>query len=272
MNARTSPSMPASSGPSSPRSTHSMISRVAIGARRAMAAASVRASASVSPSVARRLTSPSARASGAVICVPRMSSSSALVRPISRGSRRVPPKPGMMPKIRLRLPDPRRLLHHTKVAGHRDLAAAARRVSLDRRDHGLGKPLDPPEQCLAPPQEGLQILYPAPERAREVRPTAEDAVAGSREDHGSHAVIPGELVDRRVELEDQLGRDRVRRRAVQRHHRVPVAAFQDQGLEGHGFVSSSQAATRTPSAPDARSSAIAAGESPSTSRSTSSVC
>src|SRR2546425_322242 len=86
-------------GASSPSSTTSRISRVAIGGRLLICRASARASFSVSPSLLSRFTSPRVRHSAAGICVPRIMNSSALVRPMSRGMRWVPPKPGMMPRF-----------------------------------------------------------------------------------------------------------------------------------------------------------------------------
>ncbi len=90
-NARTSISLALSMGASSPSSTASMIRRVAIGGRLAICRATALASASVSPSLHRRFTSPRARHSGAGICVPRIRNSSAFVRPMRRGNRWVPP-------------------------------------------------------------------------------------------------------------------------------------------------------------------------------------
>src|SRR5437899_1954565 len=98
-NARTSTSVALSIGASSPSSTASMMSRVAIGGRFAIARASAFASLSVSPSFVSRLARPSARHSGAGTCVPRIRNSSALVRPIRRGIRCEPPKPGVMPRF-----------------------------------------------------------------------------------------------------------------------------------------------------------------------------
>src|SRR5712691_2063672 len=86
-------------GASSPSSTASRINRVAMGGRWQICRASARASFSVSPSLHRRFTSPRARHSAAGICVPRIMNSSALVRPMRRGMRWVPPKPGMMPRF-----------------------------------------------------------------------------------------------------------------------------------------------------------------------------
>src|SRR5207244_119309 len=81
-------------GASSPSSTASMMSLVAIGGRLAIIRASAFASFKVSPSFVSLLARPSARHSGAGTCVPRMRNSSALVRPMRRGIRCEPPKPG----------------------------------------------------------------------------------------------------------------------------------------------------------------------------------
>src|SRR2546429_844453 len=98
-NARTSMSIALSIGASSPSSTASMMSRVAIGGRLAIMRASALASFSVSPSFVSRLARPSARHSGAGTCVPRIRNSRALVRPMRRGIRCEPPKPGVMPRF-----------------------------------------------------------------------------------------------------------------------------------------------------------------------------
>src|SRR5262245_21499949 len=98
-NARTSMSIALSIGASSPSSTASMMSRVAIGGRLAMRRASALASLSVSPSFVSLLARPSATHSCAGICVPRIRNSSAFVRPISRGIRCEPPKPGVIPRF-----------------------------------------------------------------------------------------------------------------------------------------------------------------------------
>src|SRR5881296_52485 len=98
-NARTSMSIALSIGASSPSSTASMMSLVAIGGRLAIIRASAFASFKVSPSFVSLLARPSARHSGAGTCVPRMRNSSALVRPMRRGIRCEPPKPGVMPRF-----------------------------------------------------------------------------------------------------------------------------------------------------------------------------
>src|SRR5688500_2451003 len=78
-------------GASSPSSTALMMAAVASGARLPSWRASALASFSVSPSFDSRFTRPSARHSGAGTWVPSSRNSSAFVRPISRGSRCVPP-------------------------------------------------------------------------------------------------------------------------------------------------------------------------------------
>src|SRR5215468_8778164 len=98
-NARTSMSIALSIGASSPSSTASMMSRVAIGGRLAIRRASALASLSVSPSFVSLLARPSATHSCAGTCVPRIRNSSAFVRPIRRGIRCEPPNPGVMPRF-----------------------------------------------------------------------------------------------------------------------------------------------------------------------------
>jgi hypothetical protein len=130
------------------------------------------------------------------------------------------------------------------VTRHGDLAAAARRVSLDRRDHRLRESLDAPEERLPAPDEGVQLVGTAAEGAGQVRAPAEDAVAGAREDDRLDRVVPHELVHGAFELEDELGGDRVGGRAVERDHCVPVSALEDQGLVGHRVVRSSDGGRR----------------------------
>jgi hypothetical protein len=74
-------------------------------------------------------------ASAASIIAPLMHSSSARARPTRRSSRCVPPKPGMTPSLTSGWPKLRRLAGVDEVAGQRDLAAAAEREAVDRRDH-----------------------------------------------------------------------------------------------------------------------------------------
>src|SRR4029077_6767245 len=97
--ARTSMSMALSIGASSPSSTASMMRRVAIGGRLAIWRARALASLSVSPSFVSLLARPSARHSGAGTWVPRIRNSRALVRPMRRGIRCEPPKPGVIPRF-----------------------------------------------------------------------------------------------------------------------------------------------------------------------------
>ena len=68
-----------------------------------------------------------------------------------------------------------------------------------------------------------------------------------------------ELVHGRLQLGDQLGRDRVRRGPVERDDRVPVARGRGAGSRRPSRASSSGRAG-APRAPEARSSAMAAGE------------
>ena len=124
-------------GASSPSSTASMMSRVAMGGRLAICRASAFASSRVWPSFDIRFTRPSARHSAAGICVPRIMNSSAFVRPMRRGIRWRAAEPRDDAEVRLRLAHPRAVLEEAEVTGHRDLAAAPERVPVHRGDDGL---------------------------------------------------------------------------------------------------------------------------------------
>src|SRR6266849_1974424 len=127
-NARISMSIALSIGASRPSSTASMMSRVAIGGRFAISRARALASLSVSPSFVSRLARPSARHSWAGTWVPRIKSSGALVRPMRRGSRCEPPKPGVMPRL--------------------DSVCPIRAVSFTRRKwHAIAISQPPPSAC-----------------------------------------------------------------------------------------------------------------------------
>src|SRR5213593_660844 len=127
-NARISMSIALSIGASRPSSTASMMSRVAIGGRFAISRARALASLRVSPSFVSRLARPSARHSGAGTCVPRIRYSRALVRPMRRGSRCEPPKPGVMPRF--------------------DSVCPIRAVSFTRRKwHAIAISQPPPSAC-----------------------------------------------------------------------------------------------------------------------------
>ena len=65
--------------------------------------------------------------------------SSALASPTSRGSRWVPPKPGMIPRLISGWPKRGRLGGDPEVAGHRQLAAAAEGDRVDRGDRDGGR-------------------------------------------------------------------------------------------------------------------------------------
>ena len=73
-------------------------------------------------------------ASSAPIGSPIRFISSALFSPTSRGRRCVPPKPGMIPSLISGWPKSAELRGEAHVAGHRELAAAAEREAVDRRD------------------------------------------------------------------------------------------------------------------------------------------
>src|SRR5262249_46661832 len=111
------------------------------------------------------------------------------------------------------------------MTGHGNLAPATRRMPLDRGNHGLRQALDTAEQRLSAADERLELLRAAAERAGQIRATTEDALPRPGQDDGPNGVISGEIVYRRFQLLDQLGGDRVRRRSVQRHHGMTVAAL-----------------------------------------------
>ena len=92
-----------------------------------------------------RLTSPASNASTAEIGSPSRFISSAFAGPTSRGSRWVPPKPGMIPRLISGWPKEAESAGDPEVARHRDLAAAAEGEPVDRGDrhHRRALPLAP---------------------------------------------------------------------------------------------------------------------------------
>ena len=82
---------------------------------------------------------PAASAFGAGTGLPSVHISSASFAPHRRGSRCVPPAPGMMPSSTSGWPTFASLRRDAEVAGLRDLEAAAERVAVNRGDERLGR-------------------------------------------------------------------------------------------------------------------------------------
>src|SRR5262245_10185210 len=139
---------------------------------------------------------------------------------------------GRDPEVRLGLPHPRALFEEPEVAGHRDLAAAAERVAVDRGDDGLGEPLDLPHHAVTEADEGVDVV--AGEGRAEVGAGAEDAVARPGDDDRVHRVVALHRVERGVEVAHELDADRVGRRTVERDDREALLAREEQGLKRHG--------------------------------------
>jgi hypothetical protein len=142
----------------------------------------------------------------------------------------VPPKPGVMP-VGLSLSHPRGLLQDADVAAHRDLAAAAQRVPVDRRDHRLREALDTADHAVPEADERADVR-PLEGRA-EVRARAEDLVPRPGDDRRAHAVVAFQLGQGRVQLAHERLADRVGGRPVEGDDREALLAGQDQGLVRH---------------------------------------
>src|SRR2546422_9316682 len=135
-------------------------------------------------------------------------------------------------QVRLGLSHPRRFLHQSEVAGHRDLAAAAERVAVDRGDDGLGEPLDLAHHGVAESDEGVDVA--AGEGRPQIGAGAEDAVARAGDDDRANRVVVLHRVERGVEVPDELDADRVGGRTVERDDREALLTREEQGLKRHG--------------------------------------
>ena len=126
----------------------SLASRTASGPR-ASTRAGQRARGAVSSSRGghdRRHQAPLERAASRRWCRRSGSSCFARPRPTTRGSRCVAPAAGMMPEAHFGLAELRVVRRDAQVARERQLAAAAERVAVDRRDRRLREPFDRREQ------------------------------------------------------------------------------------------------------------------------------
>ena len=175
-------------------------------------------------------------ASAAPIGAPVRISSIALPLPTRRGSRCVPPYPGSSAEIDLRLTDPRRVGGDAKRARHRQLAPAAQRVAVDRRDHRLAEILDEIEDVLP----GERMLAAGRRRLDgelvDVGPGDERLVAGAGQDDDANGFVAAsrsrmarpQLVERgRVERVENL-------RPVDRDDGDGAVALDQKVVKGHG--------------------------------------
>ena len=128
--------------PTGPRWTRRLTSATASGPLAAIRPATSRAFAISSPAGHTASARPIRSASAASIMSPVMHSSLALAMPTRRASRWVPPNPGMTPSLTSGWPNLRLVRRVDEVARQRQLAAAAEREPVDRRDPRLLRGLD----------------------------------------------------------------------------------------------------------------------------------
>src|SRR5439155_16133076 len=89
------------------------------------------------------------------------------------------------PQRHLRLSELRVLARDTHVTGHRQLAAAAQRESVDRRDHRLAARLQAPQHALAALRARLAVERPLPRQITDVGASDERLWPGARENRAA---------------------------------------------------------------------------------------
>ena len=117
-------------------------------------------------------------------------------------------------------------------AGHRQLAAAAERVAVDRGDDRLAQVLDEIEDVLA----AHRVLAAAGRRLHrqlvDVRAGDERLLARARHDHDPDAVVVPQREDRAPQLVERLRVERVQDlRPVDREDRDGAVALDQEVLE-----------------------------------------
>ncbi len=106
----------------------------------AIVVAAASASSSKEAAGTMRDTRPARSASAASIVRAVRTRSIALALPTARGSRCVPPAPGMMPSLISGCPNLRAVRRNDEIAHHRQFAATSERVARDGGDDGLAHP------------------------------------------------------------------------------------------------------------------------------------
>ena len=134
------------------------------------------------PSGASRFTSPMAKASAALMRRPVRMRSLARPGPMSRGSRWVPPPPGMMPEPHLGEPQLRGGRGDAEVARQRELGAAAEGRAVDGGDEDAVALLDGAQDAAEPAEEGADLGLAHGGAFLEVGAGAEGLVPGAGED------------------------------------------------------------------------------------------
>ena len=137
------------------------------------------------PAGVTRFTSPHASASAAVSRRPRRIISFARASPTSRGSRCVPPAPGMMPSVVSGSAERGVRRRHAEIAHERELEPAAERHAVDRRDDRLRRAVERPE--LRPVEVDLHahVVLAHPLALLQICPGAERLVSRPRDDDGA---------------------------------------------------------------------------------------
>ena len=130
---------------------------------------------------------------------------------------------GDQAELDLRLPELRVLGRDPDVAGHRELEPAAQAVAVDRGDHRGATGVHPPAELLDParraPFRGLLDRRAQRRELRDVGACDERLLAGAAEDESADLVGAVEAVVLLLELLDELGREGVDGRVVERDDR-----------------------------------------------------
>ena len=166
---------------------------------------------------------------------------SARLRPISRGSRWVPPNGGGESEIDLRLAEFRAIARDCERRRLGYFASAAVRETVDRNDDRLGESLDTGSQTLAAPHELAQrrrlTASHACRKTRNVRSRGKRAISGSRQNNRPNLVVLLEFIEKRHQLIDELVVERIKLvRPIQREQLYRSERFAQDDL-GHGVCS-----------------------------------
>ena len=170
--------------------------------------------------------------------------------PTRRASRCVPPKPGITPSLTSGWPNFGLVRGVDEVARERELAAAAEREAVDRRDHreaapprARARPLCPASRSAcasagvifdisAMSAPATNALSPGAGQDRDARPIGLDAL--ERRDQRSSSAST--LAIQRVELVGAVDRDRSRRRSLVDRAGLDAASQLDRQRSRHAFL------------------------------------
>src|SRR3989441_834675 len=127
------------------------------------------------------------------------------------------------------------LTRDAQVAGHRELAPAAQREAVHRRDHRLPARLESPQHGLAAQRAGLTVERALLGEVSDVGPRHEGLGAGPGEDRSADIVVRGQALGHVGELRHHLVVQRVELvGTVDGDQRHSVPNLEQQGLVGHG--------------------------------------